>query len=231
MSKKPSKGGAPSLDMTPMVDLAFLLVTFFMLTASFRMAEPVTVDPPSSIGEVDLPDNHIMVTIDDKGRAYFGISNTTAKMAALREMAAKYQVGFTDEQVVKFSGLPSFGVDIKDLPSYINAKDEERKNFKPLDGRKIGVPLDTITPNNQLKDWIAIGGRKAVEMYEEAKLKAAESSAEFKAEKPRYAIKCASSTKYIYVKDVIKTFTDLKLYQFNLITSLEGGGTVIEPTK
>ena len=29
----------------------------------------------------------------------------------------------------------------------------------------------------------------------------------------------------------IKTFTDLKIYQFNLITSLEGGGTVINPTK
>jgi biopolymer transport protein ExbD len=55
MSKKPSKGGAPSLDMTPMVDLAFLLVTFFMLTASFRMAEPVVVDPPSSIGQERFP--------------------------------------------------------------------------------------------------------------------------------------------------------------------------------
>lgn len=227
MSKKPSKGGAPALDMTPMVDLAFLLVTFFMLTASFRMAEPVVVDPPSSIGQVDLPDNHIMVTIDDKGRAFFGISNSTAKMNALREMATKYKVPFTEEQIVKFSGLPSFGVDIKDLPKYIDLKEDDRKNFQP----QKGVPLDTITPNNQLKDWIAIGGRKAVEMYEEAKVKAAESNSEFKAEKPRYAIKCASTTKYIYVKDVIKTFTDLKLYQFNLITSLEGGGTVIDPTK
>jgi biopolymer transport protein ExbD len=98
MSKKPSKGGAPALDMTPMVDLAFLLVTFFMLTASFRMAEPITVDPPSSIGEVDLPDNHIIVTIDNNGRAFFGISNSTAKIGALKEMAAKYQVNFTEQQ-------------------------------------------------------------------------------------------------------------------------------------
>ncbi len=227
MSKKPSKGGAPALDMTPMVDLAFLLVTFFMLTASFRMAEPVVVDPPSSIGKVDLPDNHILVTIDEKGRAFFGISNSTAKMGALREMSAKYKVPFTEEQIVKFSGLPSFGVDLKDLPRYIDAKEDDRKNFQP----QKGVPLDTIIPNNQLKDWIAIGGKKAVETYNDAKRKAEESNQDFKAEKPRYAIKCAASTKYIYVKDVVKTFTDLKIYQFNLITSLEGGGTVIEPEK
>jgi len=232
MSKKPSKGGAPALDMTPMVDLAFLLVTFFMLTASFRMAEPVVVDPPSSIGKVDLPDNHILVTIDDKGRAFFGISNSTAKMAALREMAKRYKVAFTEEQIVKFSGLPSFGVDLKDLPAYIDAKEEARTNFKGPSGKgQTGVPLDTITPNNQLKDWIQLGGTEAIRVYNAAKAKAAESNSDFKAEKPRYALKCAANTKYIYVKDVIKTFTDLKIFQFNLITQLEGGGTVVEPVK
>ncbi len=232
MSKKPSKGGAPALDMTPMVDLAFLLVTFFMLTASFRMAEPVVVDPPSSIGKVDLPDNHVMVTIDDKGRAFFGISNPSAKMSALRLMATKYNVAFTEEQIIKFSGLPSFGVDLKDLPAYIDTKEDARKNFKGPSGRgQTGVPLDTITPNNQLKDWISIGAGEAVKMYESARRDAADKGMEFKAKKPVYAIKCDASTKYIYVKDVIKTFTDLKLYQFNLITSLEGGGTIIEPER
>lgn len=213
--------------MTPMVDLAFLLVTFFMLTASFRMVEPVTVDPPSSIGQVDLPDNHILVTIDEKGRAFFGISNTTAKMNALREMAKRYKVNFTEQQIVKFSGLPSIGVDIKDLPRYIDLGEEERKNFQP----QKGIPMDTITPNNQLKDWINLGGTEAVKTYEAAKKKAMESNTDFKAEKPRYAIKCDGGTKYVFVRDVVKTFTDLKIYQFNLITSLEGGGTVIEPTK
>src|ERR1043165_166385 len=120
MSKKPSKGGAPQLDMTPMVDLAFLLVTFFMLTASFRMAEPVTVDPPSSIGQISLPDNHIMVTIDDKGRAFFGLNNPTAKVAALNRMADKYKITFTEAQKKKFGGLSSFGVDVKDLPRYLD---------------------------------------------------------------------------------------------------------------
>ena len=225
MSKKPSKGAAPSLDMTPMVDLAFLLVTFFMLTASFRMAEPVTVDPPSSIGQVMLPDNHIMVTIDPDGRVFFGINNTTAKMNALRSMGDKYGVKFTDQQVKKFSGLPSIGVDIKDLPRYIDASENERTNFQP----QKGIPNDSLK-NPQLKDWVSFAGKEAVMAYNEAKLKAEETGQDFKAEKPRYAIKCDGKTKYIMVKDVIKTFTDLKIYQFNLITSLEGGGTVLDPS-
>ncbi len=227
MSKKPSKGGAPSLDMTPMVDLAFLLVTFFMLTASFRMAEPVTVDPPSSIGQVTLPDNHIMVTIDDKGRVFFGISNSTAKMAALEKMGEKYGVKFSPEQIKKFSGLPSIGVDLKDLPRYIDASENERQTFQP----QKGIPMDTLTNNNQLKDWIALGGAEAVKAYNDAKEKAEAAGQDLKAEKPRYAIKCDGSTKYIYVKDVVKTFTDLKIFQFNLITSLEGGGTVLDAGK
>ncbi len=215
MSKKPSKGGAPSLDMTPMVDLAFLLVTFFMLTASFRMAEPVTVDPPSSIGQITLPDNHIMVTVDKDGRLFFGISNAAAKTAALRRMSEKYKVSFSEEQIKKFSGLPSIGVEVKDLPRYIDTPENQRSNFKP----QKGIPLDSL--NNQLRDWISFGGAEAVKIYNEAKEKAKASNQEFKSEKPRYAIKCDSKTKYLFVKDIVKVFTDLKIYQFNLITGLE----------
>ncbi len=42
---------SPSIDMTPMVDLAFLLVTFFMLAASFRSSEPVQVTTPTSVSD------------------------------------------------------------------------------------------------------------------------------------------------------------------------------------
>jgi biopolymer transport protein ExbD len=215
MSKKPSKGGAPQLDMTPMVDLAFLLVTFFMLTASFRMAEPVTVDPPSSIGQITLPDNHIMVTIDEKGRPFFGLSNTSAKSAALQRMSEKYKVAFTEEQKKKFTGLSSFGVDLKDLPRYLDGSESERMKFQP----QKGIPTDSL--NNQLRDWISFGGAEAVKIFNDARDKAHAANQDFKGEKPRYAIKCDAQTKYIVVKDIVKIFTDLKIYQFNLITSLE----------
>lgn len=211
---------SPSIDMTPMVDLAFLLVTFFMLTASFRMAEPVVVDPPSSVSDKLLPENTIMVTVDNIGRPFFGISNAEAKMNALKKMADKYKVKFNADQLKRFGGLSSFGVDIKDLPRYLDATEGERLKFQP----QKGVPNDTLK-NPQLKDWILYAAQEANAVYKRAKDEAKEKGQEFKAEKPRYAIKADSKVKYIYVKDVFKTFTDLKIYQFNLITSMEGGET------
>ena len=215
---------AASLDMTPMVELAFLLVTFFMPTASFRMAEPVVVDPPSSVSDKLLPDNTIMVTVDNIGRPFFGISNAEAKVSALKKMAEKYKVTFTEDQVKKFGGLSSFGVDIKDLPRYLNATENERLKFQP----QKGVPNDSLN-NPQLRDWILNAAQEANAVYMREKDKAKELGKEFKGEKPRYAIKADGKAKYISVKDIIKTFTDMKIYRFNLITSLEGGESTPPP--
>jgi len=209
----------PAIDMTPMVDLAFLLVTFFMLTASFRMAEPVVVDPPSSTSDKALPENTILITVDNNGRAFFGIGNGEAKINALARISEKYGVPFKEDQIKKFGGLSSFGVEIKDLPRYLDASENDRMKFQP----QKGIPLDSV--NNQLRDWINIGATELNAIYMRNKREAEEKGIQFKGEKPRYAIKADAKAKYIYVKDVFKTFTDMKIYTFNLITSMEGGET------
>lgn len=211
---------APSIDMTPMVDLAFLLVTFFMLTASFRMAEPVIVDTPSSVSDKQLPENTLLVTVDNKGRAFFGIGNGEAKVATLAQIAEKYKIKFTEKQINKFGGLSSFGVEVKDLPKYLDASDNERQK---IDKETKGIPLDSAT--GQLRDWINISATQLNMIYERGRAEAKNRNIEFKGEKPRYAIKADAKAKYIYVKDVFKTFTDMKIYTFNLITSMEGGAS------
>lgn len=214
---------APSIDMTPMVDLAFLLVTFFMLTASFRMAEPVIVDPPSSQSDKTLPENTVLITVDNNGRAFFGVGNGEARTNTLAEMSTKYGVKFNADQIKKFGGLSSFGVEIKDLPRYLDAKEADRLKFQP----QKGVPLDSM--NNQLRDWINISATQLNVIYMRNRDKASELGQEFKGEKPRYAIKADGKAKYIFVKDVFKVFTDMKIYTFNLITSMEGGSAVAVP--
>ncbi|HWY37261.1 MAG TPA: biopolymer transporter ExbD [Bacteroidia bacterium] len=212
--------GAPSLDMTPMVDLAFLLVTFFMLTAAFRMAEPVVVDPPSSVSEKLLPENTIMITVDNIGRPFFGLSNSEARINCLKRMGERHHVNFTEQQIKKFAGMASFGVDIKDLPKYIDADDAARLKFQP----QKGIPNDSLN-NPQLHDWILFAAQEANSIYIRERDKAKTNGTEFKVEKVRYAIKADGKAKYISIKSVIKTFTDMDIYRFNLITSLEGGST------
>ena len=57
-----------SIDMTPMVDIAFLLLIFYMTTTRFRPPEIKAVELPSSHSQVTLPDKDVIkvtVTADD----------------------------------------------------------------------------------------------------------------------------------------------------------------------
>jgi biopolymer transport protein ExbD len=53
--------------MTPMVDVAFLLLIFFMSTTQFKPPEEVDIDLPSSHSQIKLPDSHVMILAVGKG--------------------------------------------------------------------------------------------------------------------------------------------------------------------
>lgn len=64
------------IDMTPMVDVAFLLLTFFMLTTQFRPPEEVEIALPSSHSAFKLPENDVMtVSIAKDGRIFLGFDS------------------------------------------------------------------------------------------------------------------------------------------------------------
>lgn len=193
---------SPSLDMTPMVDLAFLLVTFFMLTTQFRPDEAVVVDPPSSTSDLMAPDSDILtLTVDDKKRVFFGYDKAPVKEAALKAVAAKYGVSFTPTQIKQFSLMPNFGVPIGQLGSYLDRDTEQRKALNP---KLPGIPYDSL--NNQMIDWV-MEARKA-------------NAALFK--KPTFlVIKGDGNADVKTVQTVIKELQEKDINRFNLQTSLE----------
>ncbi|MDT9546085.1 MAG: biopolymer transporter ExbD [Chlorobium sp.] len=65
-----------SLDMTPMVDVAFLLLTFFMLTTTFSKANTMEINIPPATGEVRVAGSNVMtLRITDDGVAYCSLGD------------------------------------------------------------------------------------------------------------------------------------------------------------
>lgn len=70
MSKKGRRIGI-KIDMTPMVDVAFLLLIFFMTTTSFKPPERVSVALPGSTSEIHVPETKtIILTVNKDGETY-----------------------------------------------------------------------------------------------------------------------------------------------------------------
>lgn len=197
MSKVKVPRKSTSVDMTAMTDVAFLLLTFFMLATKFKPDEPVMVDTPSSVSEIKLPETDIlMITIDKDGRVFFGMDNQEKRIELLEKMAKKYQMTFTDKQKQEFSLVSAFGLPIKNLPQYLDLKEDQRKNFPAP-----GIPSDSL--NNELGDWII--------------------QARYTNPKLRVAIKGDGDANLPIVKQVISTLQDKKVNRFNFITTMEKG--------
>lgn len=208
MSKIKMPKSAPSLDMTPMVDLAFLLVTFFILTANFRQNEAVIIKTPSSHSDKILPQNIMLVTIDTAGRAFFSLEGKEVRKNLLLTMGEKYKVQFTETDINRFLILPQFGVPMSQLSAYVKGDEQIRAK---MDRESVGIPMDSV--NNQLGDWIAFGWNEKQKFQQTNNIP--------KENWCRIAIKADGQSNYKAIKRVIQVFQDRNLNSFNLITDLE----------
>jgi biopolymer transport protein ExbD len=198
-AKLPRK--STNIDMTAMCDVAFLLLTFFMLATKFKPEEPVVVKTPSSISEIPLPDVDIMLlTVDPKGRIFFSIDNKLKRKELIESVNNDRKLGLSPEDINAFAIGPSIGIPMSQLKSFLNMRpDEQAELMKDAQG----VPVDTsvLSPNNELAQWIK--------------------SARYTNPKLRICIKADGDAAYPHVKKIIRTLEGYKIFKFNLITNLK----------
>ena len=191
----------PRIDMTPMVDLFFLLLVFFILTATFRPEEAAPIDTPASTSQTPIPDSHlvtILISKDDK--VFFNVDNgkdSTEHIRAkvLQAIGSNYQIKFTPKEIKKFEGLASFGLPATKLKEFLNAPDS-----KTRESMQVGIPIDSL--DNQLMMWIRFA-------------RTYNNNLEF-------AVKGDGAANYPVVKKVIAVLQDNNVNKFNLTTNLKG---------
>jgi biopolymer transport protein ExbD len=202
MAKKP-----PRIDMTPMVDLFFLLLIFFILTATFRPQEAVAVDTPDSNSNTTTPEQHVItITVSKDNKIFFNIDNGTdsaehLRAKVLQAMGSQYDIRFTPKEIKKFEVLNSFSLPIDKMKDWINAEDT-----KARDAMHTGMPLDST--DNQLLMWI----RFARQYYPEFEV----------------ALKGDRDADYKEVKKVIDILQDNNVNKFNLTTNLEKDNVTLD---
>jgi biopolymer transport protein ExbD len=187
------------VDMTAMCDVAFLLLTFFMLATKFKPDEPVTVVTPSSINTKLLPDSDvIMLTVDKDGRVFFSMDGQPKRQQLIEDLNTQYKLGLSPAEMNNFTIGASVGTEIKNLKAYLAVKPAERKHTN----LETGIPTDST--NNEVAVWIeyarsAQGGNPRLQ----------------------YCIKADNGTPYPKIKAILDTFKDKKIQKLNLVTNLE----------
>jgi biopolymer transport protein ExbD len=195
MPKVKAKRQSVSLDMTAMCDVAFLLLTFFMLTAKFRPEEAVTITPPSSISEkpLNVKDGMLMVSVSPEGGVYLATDDQMAREFMLERMANRYGVAITAEMKKNFMSSEIVGYPLGAMRQVLN--------MKPADAKKLskGIPIDST--NNELSYWVG---------YEKL------SNPELKV-----AIKGDQNSNYKVFADIIGTLQAQNINIFQLVTGPE----------
>lgn len=189
-----------AIDMTAMCDVAFLLLTFFILSAKPKVQEALPAEVPASIATFAIPETDFSTLTIAQGKVFFNVQGADVRVEALKLMGEKNGITFTPQEQQQFAAIESFGVRIGTLKQYLALPGDQQSAYQ-----QPGIQVDT-TGKNELADWVT-SARKANLGLHGVDL--------------QIAIKGDSKEEYPTIQKVISTLQRQQINKFSLITSLK----------
>src|SRR5215471_9499504 len=149
--KIPRKSTA--VDMTAMCDVAFLLLSFFILTTKFKPSEAVPINTPNSVASKVAPENNVvMISLNADGKVFLSVGDTKhdkdKKEEIIKSVNQTRSLGLSDDEIKALVRAPFIGVSLAQL------KQQARLATEQMTGALLpGIPAKDST-NNELIDWM-----------------------------------------------------------------------------
>nr|WP_307776367.1 biopolymer transporter ExbD [uncultured Cetobacterium sp.] len=128
MKRRTKRRSLATPDLTPLIDVVFLLLIFFMLVTTFDKYSGFKLDLPTVGVEADSPKNVYELIIDSDKKYYLKVDKKSeeitledipVKFAYAKEVTVTADKGLTYEVVVKSIGaLKDAGIDKVELNFY-----------------------------------------------------------------------------------------------------------------
>jgi len=187
-----------SVDMTAMCDVAFLLLSFFILTTKFKPSEALAVTTPSSVSSKVAPQKDVvMITIDKTGKVFFSMSDDGPKADVIDAINTSRNLGLTSQEKASFKKAQFVGVPFSKLKSFLDLNPDQQ--LKQTEGIPV---LDSA--NNELVEWM----RATSTAYQGGKM--------------NLLVKGDNDSKYPSFQSVINAFKKNDLMKFQMVTNPEG---------
>ena len=189
------------VDMTAMCDVAFLLLSFFILATKQKPPEVLSVTPPNSISSKAAPDKSILITMTKDGRAFLTLGDDTKKKDVLENINLTKGLNLTPAEMNKWAKQEFIG-----LP--LNLVKGSLALSEPISPAKMpGIPIKDST-NNEMVDWL----RSVTNVY---------AGEDQKKLQEMLLVKGDNQALYPMFKNIKAAFKKNQIFKFRIVTNGE----------
>ena len=134
------------IDMTAMCDVAFLLLSFFILATKQKPPEVLAVTPPNSVSSKAAPEKSILVTLTKEGKVFLMLGDETKKADILSNINTLKGLNLSAEELAKWNKAQFIGMPLNQIKGSLSRTVE-------IPASKLsGIPCDSV--NNEMIDWM-----------------------------------------------------------------------------